>query len=77
MNEMTRVFRDLTRMIGSERDARRADTAAILARMQAADDRTDRFEGALIDSLKTFKHAHLSLDKRVADLEDWRRDQVG
>jgi len=77
VNDLTEAFRDLTAMISSERDARRRDTAAIVARMQAADDRFERFEGALLDSLGRFKDAHVDLERRVSDLEAWRREQAG
>jgi hypothetical protein len=100
-DDLTRAYRDLTSMVSSERDARRANVDAVREdirvlrrvveerldsidqRLEADDERTAGFESAMIESLGRMHATVLkviesqeSLEVRVSDLEQWRRDQA-
>lgn len=75
------IFRDLAAMVSAERDARRADAAAIRAdlkavwdaidrRMDLADERASGFESAVIESLGRMGDAVEDQVARQADLEE-------
>jgi hypothetical protein len=90
MDELTRAFKDLSAMIASERDARQASARRVLGSVDGirreldelrteiveSDARTSGFESAMLEAVRQVHDAHLSLERRVADLEQWRREQA-
>ncbi|MBM3273644.1 MAG: hypothetical protein FJZ00_00720 [Candidatus Sericytochromatia bacterium] len=96
-DDLTRAYLDLTSMIASERDGRRASLSYVRADIKiiherldsidkhlvADDERAAGFEAAMIESLGKVHSTVLnmiesqkSLEVRVSDLEQWRRDQA-
>ncbi|MBM3273598.1 MAG: hypothetical protein FJZ00_00490 [Candidatus Sericytochromatia bacterium] len=97
MEDFRSAFKDLVAMISSERDARRADSREfreffrrIEKRMDDADERTTRFEGAMIDVLAKMSNSLAqnltrtdaleirqdSLEQRMSALEQRQQDQA-